>query len=52
MLDGELRDFARRTWKKWLNRRSQRSRLNWERYNQMLTVYPLPVVRVYRRIWA
>jgi hypothetical protein len=42
-----------RTWCKWLNRRSQRARLNWERFNRLLTCYPLPssvvVHSVYRR---
>jgi RNA-directed DNA polymerase len=42
-----------RVWRKWLNRRSQRARLNWERFNRLLTCYPLPspvvVHSVYRR---
>jgi hypothetical protein len=42
-----------RAWRKWLNRRSQRARLNWERFNRLLTCYPLPspvvVHSVYRR---
>ena len=42
---------ARRVWHKWLNRRSQRSRLNWERFNDLLKTFPLPPVRVYQRIW-
>jgi len=40
-------------WRKWLSRRSQRARMNWERYHGLLTNYPLlpPVVvqSVYRR---
>jgi hypothetical protein len=40
-------------WCKWLNRRSQRARLNWERFNRLLACYPLPspvvVHSVYRR---
>lgn len=31
-----------RVWRKWLNRRSQRARLNWERFNRLLKRYPLP----------
>ena len=42
-----------RVWRKWLNRRSQRARLSWERFNRLLTCYPLPspaaVHSVYRR---
>ena len=46
-----LSAHARRVWHKWLNRRSQRSRLHWERFNDLLTTFPLPPVRVYQRIW-
>lgn len=31
-----------RIWKKWLNRRSQRAKRNWEWFKQMLQRYPLP----------
>jgi RNA-directed DNA polymerase len=40
-----LRTFRRavtRVWRKWLQRRSQRHRLDWERYNRLLVHYPLP----------
>jgi RNA-directed DNA polymerase len=47
-----LRRHTERVWHKWLNRRSQRSRLNWTRYTDMLGTYPLPPVRVYTRIWG
>lgn len=43
---------ARRTWYKWLRRRSQKTRLNWERYTALLRDYPLPVPRVYVSIWG
>jgi group II intron reverse transcriptase/maturase len=43
---------AVRTWHKWLTRRSQRSRLNWARYQDLLESYPLPPVRVYVRLWS
>jgi group II intron reverse transcriptase/maturase len=29
-------------WRKWLSRRSQRARLNWEKFNRLLKRYPLP----------
>ena len=32
---------AKRAWYKWLNRRSQRSRLNWERFEDLYRDYPL-----------
>ena len=42
-----------RVWRKWLNRRSQRAGLHWERFNRLLRRYPLPspvvVHSVYRR---
>jgi hypothetical protein len=39
-------------WYKWLNRRSQRSRLTWERYyHGLLRQYPLPQPRIVTSIW-
>lgn len=43
---------AARAWHKWLNRRSQRSRLNWERFQDLLRDFPLPRPQVYVQIWA
>lgn len=37
-----------RVWKKWLNRRSQRARMTWERMGQLLARYPLPTPRIAR----
>ena len=36
------------TWRKWLNRRSQRSAMSWERMHGLLERYPLPTPRVAR----
>jgi hypothetical protein len=47
-----LEDKVRRIWFKWLNRRSQRSRLNWERYQDLLRDFPLPRPQVYVDLWA
>jgi hypothetical protein len=47
-----LRHKARRTWYKWLNRRSQRSRLNWKRFEDLLRDFPLPAPRVYVNLWG
>jgi group II intron reverse transcriptase/maturase len=33
---------VRRVWRKWLDRRSQRARMAWDRFNAMLKRYPLP----------
>jgi len=35
-----------RRWRTWLDRRSQRRRMRWERFNQLLKHYPLPVARI------
>jgi len=47
-----LLETTKRAWHKWLNRRSQRSRMSWERFNQMLKQYPLPNPRVCVQLWA
>jgi RNA-directed DNA polymerase len=41
--------FVRRIWYKWLRRRSQRSRFNWNRYAALLNVFPLPPARLPKR---
>jgi group II intron reverse transcriptase/maturase len=49
-----LRGFVaqvKRGWFKWLNRRSQRARLNWERYEDLLRDLPLPQPRIVVSIW-
>ena len=43
---------AKRLWLKWLRRRSQRKRLNWERFARYLKAFPLPQPRVRVRIWG
>jgi RNA-directed DNA polymerase len=35
-----------RLWRKWLNRRSQRRRMHWERFARLLEQYPLPRVKI------
>jgi RNA-directed DNA polymerase len=46
-----LVEATKRSWYKWLRRRSQRRRLNWERFNDMLRWWPLPRPRITVRIW-
>jgi len=48
----ELAHHAQRAWFKWLCRRSNKTRLTWERFNSLLAAYPLPRPRVYVRIWG
>jgi len=43
---------ATQTWFKWLSRRSQRKRLNWQRFNDYLKDFPLPVPTIRVRMWA
>lgn len=42
---------VRRLWHKWLNRRSQRSRLTWGVFNRLLEHYPLPPPRLPASAW-
>jgi len=44
--------WATRSWFKWLNRRSQRSTLTWERYKDLLADYPLPKPSPHLCLWA
>ena len=45
-------DHARSAWRKWLNRRSQRGKMPWWRFKQLLLRYPLPTARVTVQIWG
>ena len=46
-----VRRACEKIWHKWLNRRSQRARISWDRFKVVLRVYPLPVARVRVQIW-
>ncbi len=46
-----LVEATKRAWYKWLCRRSQRTRLNWERFTDLLRWWPLPRPRITVRIW-
>jgi RNA-directed DNA polymerase len=48
---GRYRQLAERTWRVWLNRRSQRARVTWEYYTQLLRRYPLLSPRVVHSIY-
>jgi RNA-directed DNA polymerase len=43
---------VRRIWMKWLRRRSQRTRLTWERFKVLMQHFPLPVPRIMVQIWV
>ncbi len=49
---GLLVHSAQRSWFKWLRRRSQRSRLTWERFRDLLKDFPLPRPRERLCLWA
>lgn len=46
-----LRCAAERAWHKWLDRRSQRARMHWGRFNELLLAYPLPAATIRVQIW-
>jgi RNA-directed DNA polymerase len=48
-----LVEETKHVWRKWLRRRSQRTRLTWERFKAtVLRVFPLPTPRIRVQIWA
>ena len=47
-----LRHAVVRAWQKWLNRRSQRARMTWKRFNELLAAHPLPSPTVRVQIWG
>lgn len=47
-----LREQVRVVWFKWLRRRSDRHRLTWERYCDLLRDFPLPPAQIVVPIWT
>jgi RNA-directed DNA polymerase len=47
-----LKRHAEEAWFKWLNRRSQKNSLTWERYHDLLAMFPLPKPRIMVQIWG
>lgn len=43
---------VKRVWFKWLGRRSQRARLNWDKFNRLLDKYPLAPPKAYHSVLA
>lgn len=48
---GDFRREVLRSWRKWLNRRSQRSRMGWDKFRKLLERYKLPPVRCVHSIY-
>lgn len=40
-----------RIWQRWLSRRSQRAQIKWERFQQLLQIFPLPPPKVVHSIY-
>jgi len=57
-LNGNFRSLAKlvrqteRAWHKWLERRSQRGRMPWDRFKRLLKTYPLPRPSIRVQIWG
>jgi RNA-directed DNA polymerase len=49
---GRLLFAVKVAWRKWLDRRSQRARMTWKRFDEVLRAHPLPQPSVRVRIWA
>jgi hypothetical protein len=42
---------VKRAWQKWLNRRSNRARMNWHRFALLTQSYPLPTPRIVHSVY-
>ncbi len=47
-----LINVIQRLWFKWLCRRSQRTRLHWERFRNVLERFPLPTPQIRVQFWS
>lgn len=47
-----VQEEVKRAWYKWLRRRSQRTRLNWEKFCELLKRFALPRPRIRVQIWG
>ena len=46
-----LRYEVERRWRKWLDRRSWRGRMTWERFGRLRKTFPLPQARVVHSVY-
>jgi RNA-directed DNA polymerase len=44
--------YAKRAWFKWLRRRSDKTRLTWKRFGNLIAALPLPRPRILVQIWG
>ena len=49
---GQFVHEVERQWRRWLDRRSSRAKMTWERFALLLRRYPLPPPRVMRSVYA
>jgi group II intron reverse transcriptase/maturase len=47
-----FQDGVKRLWRKWLDRRSRQRDMQWERFNRLLSRYPLAPVRIVQSVYA
>ena len=47
-----LYEHSRKLWYKWLMRRSQKARLNWERFKDLQRDFPLPRPKIVVNLWG
>lgn len=47
-----LRYCLNRVWRKWLDRRSRKARMTWDKFNRLLERYPLPPARVVHSVYG
>ena len=47
-----VREAAKLAWFKWLNRRSQRAKLTWTRFNAICREFPLPNAAIHVPLWG
>ena len=48
---GRFRHEVERVWRKWLDRRSNRAHMGWDRFGHLLRRYPLPPARVVHSVY-
>ena len=46
-----LRRHVKITWRKWLNRTGRKKPMNWKKFNFYLEAHPLPMPKVYHRLY-
>ena len=48
---GRFLHEVKRAWRKWLDRRSNRARMTWERFRLLVSRYPLPLPRIVHSVY-